>query len=261
MSQRNRTYRVNSTGRKRIYQNHAKVTLQSSDADRPSVFDLDLNLDSYGFPPDAYIKVAAFHGLASQSWKWGTIREPAIPPENERILYMVPKQARFRISVVEAMGSGKLLGTVEIKPSGYASSLIATEIRDLGNEAWKIEFPEDDRPILVVNGRIPDVIDHIVNGPESVLILGHILRTILQRALLVDKANLDDDSPTDQWSEWLRFLKKFTNDPPPRPPESDRTEPEDMIRIWEWIDEVVTNFCDTEEIKKRLRLYNQIRAN
>lgn len=253
MNQRNRTYRFNSTGRRRIHQSHAKVKIRESDTDDSIVFDLDLDLNSYGFPPDAYIKVEAFHGLASQSWNWGTISIPAIPSQNERNLYMVPKRARFRVSVVEAGGSGKLLGTAEIKPLGSASALIATELRDLGNEAWKIEFPEDDRPILVVNDKIPDVVERIVNGPESVLILGHILRLILQRALLVDRANLDEDSPVEQWSEWLHFMQKITKSPPPRL--TGRIESEDMIRVWEWIDEAVISFCNTTEIRKRLNLY------
>lgn len=257
-SQRNRTYRFNSTGRKRIHQNHAKIKLSVSDTDDPIVFDLELDLDSYGFPPDAYIKVEAFHGLASQSWSWGTIRTPAVLSENERTLYIVPKQARFRVSVVEASGSGKLLGTAEIKPLGSASALIATERRDLKNEVWKIEFPEDDRPILVVNSKIPDVIENIVDGPESVLILGHILRIILQRALLVDRANLDEDSLIERWSEWLYFIQKLTKTPPPRLP--DVIESEDMVRVWEWIDEAVTSFCDTIEIRKRLKLYCQTRG-
>ena len=97
--------RLNSTGRRRIERKNIELSLRASDKSGP-IFDLDLNLEDYSFPPDAQVRVEAWRGHAVQRWDYGTVAALASVPEEQRRMTEVPESAQFRIFIVASRWFG-----------------------------------------------------------------------------------------------------------------------------------------------------------
>ena len=161
--------RFNHTSRKSIRGAHARVTLRRLEQNVPRprrkgaddtsnetwCFDLKLDLDRFGFPADARLRIDAWRGTASQRWDWGTVGTQAAPPERDRILTDVPKTSQFRVSVVAAGDSGRLLGVADkLRPRLPVESLLPLQRADLGDEVWRLDYGQgDDIVVLQVNRR------------------------------------------------------------------------------------------------------------
>ena len=102
--------RLNRTGRRQIARSDVSVRLRSTEGNEPPIFDLNLNLGSYGFPPDSRVRVEAWRSNAVQRWDYGTVGILKEPPDEERRMRDVPQTAQFRVMVVAGDGSGRLLG-------------------------------------------------------------------------------------------------------------------------------------------------------
>lgn len=235
---------INSTGRRRIVREHAAVSIRPAEGDRASVFDLDLDLRSYGFPPDARVRVDASRSNAGQSWDYGTVGRRSEPPDDERQLTEFGgKPPRFRVMVVAGDGSGRLLGSaMHIVPRLPLDSLIHLQEHDgLGEEVWRIEFDDmDEPPVLLVNRSIPGASGIVRNDAAfRALVMPEVLRAILTRIVLVERRD-EDTTEGGAWRDWLRFAQSHL---PGRdiPVQSD--EAPDTGAAVEWIDDVVRAFA------------------
>lgn len=239
----------NRTGRKRIQRSHAVVTLRRwksakvADTDGDHCFDLRLELGGYGFPPNARLRVEAWRGSAFQRWKWGTVGRPGGLSESERVLRDVPETCRFRLAVVEAGGSGRLLGLADkLSPRLPAESILPLVVSDLGSEVWRLDFGEgDDIAVLRVNSRMPGLSETARNDPVfRALVMPQVLRCVLERALLVERESPDDAEG--RWKAWFDLARDVM--PEQEPPVVDYDAQEDQIaRADRWIRDVTAAFA------------------
>ena len=195
--------RFNSTGRRTIPSSRAAVTLRRLENDRSPprtgsagaadtrwCFDLRLDLGRFRFPPEARVRVEAWRGIAFQRWDWGTVGSPAQLVESERILNDVPETCQFRVSVIAANDSGRLLGLADkLRPKLPIESLLPLVPDDLGGEVWRLDYGQgDDIVVLKVNSELPDFSQAVRTDPVfRGLVMPQVLRSILERALLVER--------------------------------------------------------------------------
>lgn len=232
--------RINRTGRKRIHQRDIDLRLREAERGEAPVFDLDLRLHDYDFPADARVRVEAWRGNASQRWNFGTVDSLAPPPDPERRLTELPAGVRFRVFVVAADGSGKLLGHAPvIRPELPLNSLLPLQETDLGAEVWRVEFDgEDGNPVLLVNETIPGISDAVRHDPTfRSLVMPEVFRAILTRMALVDRPDWTD--PDGPWSDWIRVACAYLPDVEPvRLPAEGRLDADEVESACQWIDEV-----------------------
>ena len=232
---------INSTGRQRILREHAAVSIRPHEGGKDSIFDLDLDLRSYGFPPDALVRVEASLNIAGQSWDYGTVGARRTPSDEERLLTEFGKKPPpFRVMVIAGDDSGRLLGSaMHIPPRLPQDSLIHLQEEDgLGEEVWRIEYDDlDEPPVLLVNRSIPGASDIVRNDAAfRALVMPEVLRAILTRILLVERRE-DDSDEGGAWRDWLQFARSHL---PGRDIPSGEENTGDAVA---WIDDAVRAFA------------------
>ena len=124
----------------------------------------------------------------------------------------VPQSAQFRVFVVASDGSGRLLGLADkIKPVLPRKSLLPLrEVgkETLGSEVWRVDFGDGgDQPELLVNNSIDGVSDIVRhNAAFRSLVMPSVLRVVLTRIVLVERADPDDDGG-EWWDGWFRLAR------------------------------------------------------
>ena len=253
--------RFNSTGRVSIPSSRVVVTLRRREgngrkraqnapgaADTQWFFDLKLDLGGLGFPADARVRVEAWRRSASQRWDWGTVATPAEPEESGRILRDVRETCQFRVSVIAADESGLLLGLADkLRPKLPVESLLPLVPADLGSEVWRLDYGEgDDIVVLKVNSGLPDFSKAVRNDLVfRALVMPQVLRSILERAPLVDRE--DPDEPEGRWSPWFELARSILPDRGP-PAVGHHAQDDQVAHADRWIDEVVAAFS-AERVK------------
>ena len=250
---------INSTGRQRILREHAVVTIVGSGGGGDTVFELEPDLGSYGFPPDALVRVEASRSNAGQSWDYGTIGARRTPSAEERRLTEFDgKPPPFRVMVIAGDDSGRLLGSaMHIPPRLPQDSLIHLQEHDgLGEEVWRIEFDDtDEPPVLLVNSSIPGASGIVRNDAAfRALVMPEALRAILTRILLVERRE-EDTNEGGAWRDWLRFAKSHL--PGRDIPSGDEEATRDAVA---WIDDVVRAFAGQAALSAAA-IYRRAREN
>ena len=211
-------------------------------------FDLRLDLAGYRFPSDALVRVEAWRGTAFQRWEWGSVGDASGPVERDRVLVDVPETSRFRVSVIAAGDSGRLLGLADkLRPRLPVESLLPLVPADLGREVWRLDYGQgDDIVVLKVNRDLPDF-DHTVRGNPTFrgLIMPQVLRSILERALLIDRE--DPAEPEGRWSSWFDLARSILPERVP-PSLSSSAEDDEIALADRWIEQVVVAFA-TDKVK------------
>ena len=249
--------RFNSTGRTSIPSSRANVTLLRLEGngrrgprtgttagaqDTTWYFDLKLDLANYRFPADARVRVEAWRGNAFQRWDWGTVGALAQPDEPGRILKDVPETCQFRVFVIDSGDSGLLLGLADkLRPKLPVESLLPLVPADLGSEVWRLDYGQgDDMVVLKVNNDLPDFSQAVRTDPVfRGLVMPQVLRSILERALLVERE--DPAEPEGRWSPWFDLARSIL--PGREPPTVGYDAQDDEVaRADRWIDDVVAAF-------------------
>lgn len=247
--------RFNSTGRRTIPSSRAAVALRRLEHD-PSpprtgspgagdtrwCFELKLDLGRFRFPPEARVRVEAWRGTAFQRWDWGTVGSPAQLVESERILNDVPETCQFRVSVIAADDSGRLLGLADkLRPKLPVESLLPLVPDDLGGEVWRLDYGQgDDIVVLKVNSDLPDFSQAVRTDPVfRGLVMPQVLRSILERALLVERE--DPGEPEGRWTPWFDLARGILPDDDP-PVVGHDAQDDQVARAEQWIDNVVEVF-------------------
>ena len=230
--------RFNYTKRQRIEKQNIDIKVCEAVEASASSFSATLDLKDMDLPPDAQIVIEAKRERSSRRFDWGTIASPQAPQDSS--LTDMPPNPRFRVMVVAADGSGRLLALAnDIAPrrEGGADSLLWLEEKDLGQEVWRLDFGENDRPTMQVNKNITDISKTVLQDQAfRALVVPEALRSVLTRALIIDECDPDDDDG--QWNEWLDFTRKFHDDKIPG-----TSDDRDMVARAKWIDEAVEAFA------------------
>ena len=232
----------NSTRRQTIQRTDVNVRIRQADGQSAPVFDLELDLDRYRFPSTAVVRLEAWRSNAAQRWNFGVVGNLQPPGDAQRRLTEVPQSAQFKVFVVAGDGSGRLLGLSHpLKPKLPRESLIPLIECDLGSEVWRIEFSEDNLPVLQVNNKL-EVISEIVRSDAQfrALVMPEVLRSVLNHIVLEQRHDPDDDAGG-WWMGWYRLARSHINADIPHLSLTDQGAPVEAAR--EWIDRVVAAFA------------------
>lgn len=246
--------RINSTGRKRIGRECIEISMLETGTDEPLKAKIDLKLHNQGFPSGARVAVEAYHRSSGMRFDCGTVDAPEIP--DVLVLSEVDKSGSvlFRLKVVDNDAEpGKLIASAErLKPrseddSENRRSIFPILYRDLRHDVWKVEIEQGDRPVLIVNKRIPGFAHKLLESPMMQgLLLPAALRIVLKELVRVSETGESEDEPgwKEEWLEYCRAELGAEDDP--------REFPDDSARE-DWIDEVVMRFCENLSLIEKIR--------
>ena len=250
--------RFNHTGRRTIAQRLAQVTLRKL-ASEEACFEIELDLNTYGFPGDARVRVDAWRSNAVQRWDFGTVDDLRQPSQADRLLRDVPESAAFRVAVVAADDSGLLYGlsskltprrttTGDDEEQAVESLLHVEVVDDLGQEVWRLDFGDEEPPVLQLNKSV-DGIDQIIERDAAfrALVIPEVFRAILQRAVLVARVDPDDPEPN-AWTDWLELAKQQAPEAEV-PALNDPSNASQRDAALSWIEQVVQQFASQEELQ------------
>jgi hypothetical protein len=239
--------RLNFTGRRRISKNH--VTISVTGIGGIETFSANLELASYNFPDSAAVIVEAYRQLELVRFDFGTVGNPAPPASCRLSEFGTLSGLRFRIKIVSTeQPLGRLLAVGDrITPQNAEQQslsrvpLLAVRAQDLGREVWRLDFT--DEPLLLVNPRVVPKKQLVQSVEFQSLVLPEILRSILNRILLVEQVRVPDDS--DEWtSRWLKFAESM----PGVGTVPDVADPECDI---DWIDSAIGSFCRWRSVDRQ----------
>lgn len=245
--------RINSTGRKRIGRECIDISMLETAPDEPLKAKVALNLNGNGFPGNAIVALEAYHRSSGMRFDCGTVSALSIP--DVLILSEVDRSGSvlFRLKVVDNdVEPGKLLGSAErLKPkseddSDGRRSIFPILYRDLVHDVWKVEIEQGDRPVLIVNKRIPGFAHRLLESPMMQgLLLPAALRFVLKELVQVTESGEDDEPGwKEEWLEYCRNELGADNDPRELPDESAKED---------WIDDAVQRFCENLSVIDRIR--------
>lgn len=205
-------------------------------------FSANLELASYNFPDSAAVIVEAYRQLELVRFDFGTVGNPAPPASCRLSEFGTLSGLRFRIKIVfTEQPLGRLLAVGDrITPQNAEQQslsrvpLLAVRAQDLGREVWRLDLRMSH--CWSIRASVPK--KQLVQSVEfQSLVLPEILRSILNRILLVEQVRVPDDS--DEWtSRWLKFAESM----PGVGPVPDVADPECDI---DWIDSAIGSFCRT----------------
>ncbi|MFN0144923.1 MAG: hypothetical protein ACKVT1_00315 [Dehalococcoidia bacterium] len=230
--------RANFTGRQRILQDDVELILDVTKS--PLEVTVALNLDST-LPSAAEVFLEAYRMSTVQRFPLGS---PSSAKESRQLKLdpVFPDSVLFRVKVVDPRaavaviiaGADRLRPQVSTASGRRRLSLLPVVPEELGNEVWQVRF-EDDHPELVVNSRIPGIMDIVANDATfRAVVLPAVLYEILVWILL-DVRFPADDAVFEHWpSRWLAFAQSLVSSEPP-------TEGPEIIR--DWIAEVRSAFA------------------
>jgi len=239
--------RVNHTGRIRIRQSSARVTVTQGQDGQLS-FDADLSLGEYGsLPANAEVFVEAYRQSAWMRFNYGTISDIQRPEDIILTAFDEPTAIFFRVKVSDGK-DGKLLAVADrIRPSVSDDEQVARKWllpvkgdAGLRDQIVKVDFSNEDT-ILLVNSSVGNWRELIMTPAFVSLVLPLAFREILTRILRVLKHfDTDDDVP---WSHWLTFASGLPG--VGQSPSQDDEENE----LDDWIDAAVDSFSRKHNAK------------
>ncbi|MCM8824934.1 MAG: hypothetical protein NC937_02085 [Candidatus Omnitrophica bacterium] len=238
--------KLNYTGRERIKREKVSINLVERDGSVVS-FDLSrLDIDDLNLPYEAKIYVEAYYRTELKRFDFGTVTNRALPPSLSLTDLAYPENLKFRILVVNPSDSKVLAHAVGITPQEPAEkrSILPVEFRDLGSVIYRVEYEGDGgSPILCMNIRIPNIENIARQDPQFLIyVYPAVVREILTHMIFVDTVDSVND-PTVEWhNDWLKFSVNLGSPPPETLDNTD--ENFDKNKALEWIDSVVTAFCN-----------------
>lgn len=245
---------LNYTGRKTIYQDDARISVQS-EPDGAFSFHADLDLSEYQLPGEASVYIEAYRQTTWMRFPWGTVAEPE-PAQDRRLSdFNSPEEVLFRVKVVADAPHGQLIAEADrIRPRDPGDDdadrvpLLPVKPEDLGEEAWKVEI-DGGVTRLLINSAFGDV-HAVALAPEfRTLVYPAALRTVLRQALC--ERGTDGDLPSagepDEWQmRWVRFCQHL----PGIGAGSDPFELGGAEEREQWIDECVRAFCRRQKLRE-----------
>jgi hypothetical protein len=243
--------RLNFTGRRRISRNHVTITV--SGIGGIETFSAELQLGSYRLPESAAVIVEAYRQLELIRFDFGTVESVVSPASCRLSEFGTLDGLRFRVKVVSTEAprgrllavADRILPRTEEQKSLPRVPLLAVRSQDLGREVWKLDFT--DEPLLLVNPRVVPK-KHLVESVEfQTLVLPEILRSILNRILLVEQIRTADDS--EDWaSRWLKFAESM-------PGVGRVPDAEDAEADLDWIDAAISSFCRWRNVDRHFAAF------
>ena len=245
--------RFNYTKRRRIEREELTVKIHLGGTPTLDFSISDRELSEYPAHARVYIEV----------YKGPKVERIEIGVAGDRPLRLVAKpltrffrgeQPKLRVKVVDERKSMRpILGWADKVPPRVRGedgilrqSILPVEPTDLGHEVWRLEFENDEDPVLLVNSRMlmqRDIVSIVQHDPEfSALVFPDCLRSILKKKFLHGESIDEDD-------DWYKFAVSFDTSIDP--------ETDDEEKRVEWIEKVVSAFAEKSMVTQRYREYKE----
>lgn len=207
------SYRINSTGRKRLLRECVRVKLVEHSRGIPPSFRAELKFDGgLKLDPGARVYIEPYVKSSSMRFDFGTVA--AISHPENCFLSDIDAGASilFRVKVVSSgPPAGKVLASADgIRPADdhgeSRKSLLPLKTADIGQEIWRLEVDKDSGPMLTLNSQVPEIADRLKTDS---LLQGAIYPEVvrhLARRLLADGSDSDEDETewVVDWKSWMR---------------------------------------------------------
>lgn len=205
-------FRINSTGRKRIHREHVRIRLNEAGGSQPPSFTADIRLPAdLKLDPSAKIYVEPYVKSSSMRFDFGTVGQMT-PPVN-CVLSDIDAGATvlFRVKVVDETDEvGRILASANgIRPQDDADGddrrpLLPVRSANLGEEIWQLEIDREAGPTLVVNNRVPELIETL---KRDVFLQGvvypEVVRRLVQEIFCADNEYEEDEDWVMDWKAWF----------------------------------------------------------
>jgi hypothetical protein len=249
--------RVNSTGRKRIFRDDVRITLQT-DPDGVIVFDADLSLNDYELPQDATVYVEAYRQTTFMRFEFGTVGLPRPPVSVSRRLTEFASRERllFRVKV-SSVGNrpGVLLAEADQVPVADDEeqpenrvALLPPAPGDLGQEVWRVDISEAQGPQLLVNRATGDWKALASSWTFRALVFPAAMRQVLWHIVAIRNTRHTDDA-SDWGCRWLKFASSIPGAGPI--PSADDGGQIDFLEWSGWIDSAIDAFTRRHAVYDR----------
>ncbi|MCH7641247.1 hypothetical protein IID22_03560 [Patescibacteria group bacterium] len=242
------TRRINHTGRKKIERSNVSISIVEHDQNRRS-FTADLALKALDLPGDAKVFVEAYYKQSIQRFSFGTVSNIRTPESTSLDEIDHGGTILFRVKVVDSTSKvGRLLAAAErINAKGQSDEdnrdyLVTLKTADLGEDIWRMELSSDIKPCLIINNRIPNASVRVKSDPVfQGLILPAMVRDVLTYLFWDEECHIDEET----WQvSWIEYCENLTT--------TDLPENGDPGELRNWMDDVVTKFCNSFRLGSRL---------
>ncbi|MCH8045936.1 MAG: hypothetical protein IID44_19660 [Planctomycetes bacterium] len=245
--------RFNYTGRHKLQRAEASVAVLPNE-DGTADFQLQLKVEK--LRPNhnaARIHAEAYLGNRFERFDFGTVGSPRFAARRRLQTFTAAEaiDLLFRVKIVDLTGHpGRLVAIARsIRPVGPAdvthSSLLPVQVQPLDDVVFKVQYPENALPILVLNESLDTSLEQ---GMKSIakgnplfvsLVYPGAVREILTRILIVDELSPDEEDEGHWVNRWIRFAESRNGET--RPSGEDMND-ELKEKLDQWIDLVVQKF-------------------
>lgn len=241
----------NSTGRKKIRQDHVKFRVIKDNAKTPIAFTADLSqLSELNLPETSRIYVEASIKHSSLRFDFGTTGAIAHPPECKLDeLDRDNSNVSFRVMVVDETGRvGRLLAAGDgftdeshIHEGDGRKPLLPAEELPLKQQIWDLQIDHSGGPRLIVNSTVPGLLEQV---RKQALLRGAIVPEAVRRVVRYMLEEAEEDAPW--FADWQLLLEKQLGLPP-----LDDVDRADDSAINDYVDDAVKRFAEASMFATR----------
>jgi len=205
-------FRINSTGRKRIHREHIHIRLNEVGGGQPPTFTADIKLPAeLKLDPSAKIYVEPYVKSSYMRFDFGTVGQ-LLPPVNCALTEIdAGATVLFRVKVVdETEEVGRILASANgIRPEDDSDGddrrpLLPVKSANLGEEIWQLQIDRETGPTLVVNSRVPDLIEFMkLDVYLQGVIYPEVVRRLAREVLQAENEHDDDEDWVQDWRIWF----------------------------------------------------------
>lgn len=238
--------RFNYTDRIKIPRHRVDIALFKDNDGK--YFRAKIDLDGLKFPATAKVFIEPNYKGVYQRFDFGTVGQFKEPASTRLSELPETELAYFDISIVdESEKVGLLLGKARGIPVSTNDlpndriPLLPVNPTDLKDQFWKLSFDsgEENRPVLEINNRIPDLYETAKNNYQFISLVYPIaLRGVLAKIVSDGEFEMEEDHWINQWMKFIndilgiKWLPAIESDAGGLTPEQE-----------EWIDECVNEYC------------------
>lgn len=206
------SFRINSTGRKKILREHIRIRVNEASANQPPSFTADIQLPAeLKLDASAKIYVEPYVKSSYMRFDFGTVGQIAAPVNCVLSDIDAGATVLFRVKVVDETDEvGRILAAASgIRPEDDADGddrrpLLPVRSANLGEEIWQLEIDREAGPTLVVNSRVPDLIESLKRDIYlQAVIYPEVVRRMALEVLCEDSGLSDDDEWVSDWKDWF----------------------------------------------------------
>ncbi len=211
--------RINSTGRKSISRELVSIrVVEPAAPNLPPSFTANLSkLSELGLAEEArvYVEPYVTRSSALMRFDFGPVSVPVTPFDTSLTELDAGGRILFRVKVVDQSGEvGKILAAAnalrpidEKRDENDRRAILPVASDDLGEAVWELDLQTTARPELVINNRIPGLMDRLKTDP---LLQGAILPAAISQIL---RYVLDPtDATIDDEIDWVRDWRQWATD-------------------------------------------------